>query len=46
MGARVGIRVHLMGFDITGSYQIPLNDKQKGWFGKDAFPEISLAWGF
>lgn len=46
LGARVGIRVHLMGFDITGSYQIPLNDKQKGWFGKDAFPEISLAWGF
>ena len=46
IGARVGIRVHLMGFDITGSYQIPLNDKQKGWFGKEAFPEISLAWGF
>lgn len=46
IGARVGIRVHLMGFDITGSYQMPLNDKQKGWFGKDAFPEISLAWGF
>lgn len=46
IGARVGIRVHLMDFDITGSYQIPLNDKQKGWFGKEAFPEISLAWGF
>lgn len=46
IGARVGIRVHLIGFDITGSYQIPLNNKQKGWFGKDAFPEISLAWGF
>ena len=46
IGARVGIRVHLVGFDITGSYQIPLNDKQKGWLGKDAFPEISLAWGF
>ena len=46
IGARVGIRVHLLGFDITGSYQIPLNDKQKEWFGKDAFPEISLAWGF
>lgn len=46
IGARVGIRVHLMGLDITGSYQIPLNDKQKGWFGKDAFPEISLAFGF
>ena len=46
IGARVGIRVHLLGFDITGSYQIPLNDKQKDWFGKDAFPEISLAWGF
>ena len=46
IGARVGIRVHLLGFDITGSYQIPLNDKQKDWFGKDAFPEISLAWRF
>ena len=46
LGARVGVRVYLWGFDITGSYQIPLNDKQKGWFGKDAFPEITLAWGF
>lgn len=46
IGARVGVRVCLWGFDITGSYQIPLNDKQKGWFGKDAFPEITLAWGF
>ncbi len=46
VGARVGVRVCLWGFDITGSYQIPLNDKQKGWFGKDASPEISLAWGF
>ena len=46
LGARVGVRVCLWGFDITGSYQIPLNDKQKGWFGKDAFPEITLAWGF
>lgn len=46
IGARVGIRVHLMSLDITGSYQIPLNDKQKDCFGKDAFPEISLALGF
>ena len=46
LGARVGVRVCLWGFDITGSYQIPLNDKQKGWFGKDAFTEITLAWGF
>ena len=46
LGARVGVRVCLWGFDITGSYQILLNDKQKGWFGKDAFPEITLAWGF
>ena len=46
LGARVGVRVCLWGFDITGSYQIPLNDKQKGWFGKDAFPEITLSWGF
>lgn len=46
IGARVGVRVCLWAFDITGSYQIPLNDKQKEWFGKDAFPEITLAWGF
>ena len=46
LGARVGVRVCLWGFDITGSYQIPLNDKQKGWFGKDDFPDITLAWGF
>ena len=46
IGVRVGVRVCLWGFDITGAYQIPLNNKQKGWFGKDAFPEITLAWGF
>lgn len=46
VGARIGVRVCLWGFDITGAYQIPLNNKQKGWFGKDAFPEITLAWGF
>lgn len=46
IGARIGVRVCLWEFDITGAYQIPLNDKQKGWFGKEAFPEITIAWGF
>lgn len=44
--ARLGLRLRLAGFNISGSYRIPLNDKQKGWFGKDAYPEISIGWGF
>lgn len=43
---RLGLRLRLAGFNISGSYRIPLNDKQKGWFGKDAYPEISIGYGF
>ena len=44
--AKLGIRLRLAGFNISGSYHMPLNDKQKGWFGKDAYPEISIGFGF
>ena len=44
--ARLGLRIRLMEFNITGSYRIPLSDKQKGWAGKDAYPEITIGWGF
>lgn len=45
--AKIGLRIRLIEIlNISGSYRIPLNDKQKEWFGKDAYPEISIAWGF
>lgn len=44
--ARFGVRLRLAEFNISGSYRIPLNDKQKGWVGEDAYPEITIGWGF
>lgn len=46
LDARLGLHMRLYGFNVTGSYHIPLNDKQKGWFGKDSYPEISIDFGF
>lgn len=42
MDARLGIRLNLSGFVLSGSYHFPLNDNQKLYFSKDAFPEVSL----
>lgn len=41
---RFGLRFNIMGFLLTGSYRIPLNDNQKAFFGEDAYPEISIGW--
>ena len=46
IGARIGLRLLIWGFDVTGSYVFPLNDKQKGYFGEKSFPEISIGCGF
>lgn len=42
MAARAGLRLWLGDFAISGSYQIPMTDEQKKWFGKKAFPEVSI----
>lgn len=42
IGARAGLRLCLGDFAISGSYQIPMTDEQKKWFGKKAFPEVSI----
>ena len=46
VGLRAGLRVNLWDFVITGSYVLPLNKKQEGFFGEDGHPEISIGWGF
>ena len=46
LDARLGLRLNLSEFIISGSYRIPLTDNQKKWFGEDAYPEITIAWGF
>ena len=44
--ARVGLQLRLWGFNIGGSYVFPLNDSQKSYFGKDAYPAINIGFGF
>lgn len=44
--ACVGLRFRLWSFNLSGAYHIPLNDKQKGFFGKDPYLHVSLGWGF
>ena len=42
----VGLRLHLWGWSLSGKYHLPINDQQKVFFGKDAYPEISIGFGF
>lgn len=42
----LGLRVRLWGFNLSGSYHIPLNDRQEAYFGKDGYFKISLGFGF
>lgn len=44
--ARAGLRVSLHGFQIIGSYHFPMNSKQEGFFGEDAYPELAIGWQF
>jgi hypothetical protein len=43
---KVGIRLRLYEFNISAGYHIPTNDWQKTYFGNDAYPEVSLGFGF
>lgn len=40
----IGLRLYLWAFTISGGYHIPLNDRQEGWFGDDAYPMVSIGW--
>ena len=42
----VGIRLRLWEWNISGIYEIPLNDRQKGYFGEDAYFKLAIGWGF
>lgn len=42
---RIGVHVSLAGFLLSASYHLPLNSKQEGFFGEDAYPEISIGFG-
>lgn len=44
VGARIGVTLNLWGFSLTGSYVLPVNDNQKRYFGKDAYPEVGIGW--
>ena len=43
---RIGLRILLANFQIIGSYHLPLNKKQEQFFGEDAYPELSIGFGF
>ena len=42
---RIGLHVSLADFILSASYHLPLNSKQEGFFGEDAYPEISIGFG-
>lgn len=46
IGAKIGARLNIFTFDIGFAYVFYLNDNQKAFFGKEAYPEISIGWGF
>ena len=46
IGTDLGIRLRLWEYNIGIAYVIPLNNKQKEFFGEEAYPEISIGFGF
>ncbi|MDE7387585.1 MAG: outer membrane beta-barrel protein [Muribaculaceae bacterium] len=44
--ARVGVQLRLGGFNVGGSYVMPLNDNQEMYFGDDSYFAINIGWGF
>ena len=42
----IGLRLSLWTFNISGKYHLPINEQQKKFFGEDAYPEISIGFGF
>lgn len=45
VGGRVGLRLLLWGFNLSGSYVFPFNDKQKQFFGEKSYPELTIGFG-
>ncbi len=46
MDAIFGVRVNIYSFFIGGAYHFPINKEQKGMFGKDSYPTISIGYAF
>ena len=46
MAFALGFRFKLWGGSLTGTYHIPMNDRQKSYFGKDGYFSLSLGIGF
>ena len=44
--ARLGVRLRIYGFNLSGSYHLPINKKQEEFFGKDSYPEVSIGYNF
>lgn len=45
VGGRVGLRLLLWGFNLSGTYVFPFNDKQKQFFGEKSYPELTIGFG-
>lgn len=43
---RIGIQLTLWGFNIGGSYVMPINDRQKFYAGEDGYFAVNIGWGF
>lgn len=46
LALNLGLRLSLGTFNISGKYHLPINNQQKKFFGEDAYPEISIGYGF
>lgn len=46
LDARVGLQLRLWGFNIGGSYVMPLNQNQEYYFGEDSYFAINIGFGF
>jgi len=46
LDARIGLKFYIYGFNVGAAYVFPLNDNQKAYFGEDAYPAISIGFGF
>lgn len=45
-GFRLGATLNLYGFNLGASYNIPMGDNQKAYFGKDPYFAINIGMGF
>lgn len=40
----LGAKIYFWGFAVSGGFHFPFNDWQKKWFGKEAYPMLSIGW--